>query len=397
MANHRAERRTPSRRSDTARVGARATESTEAPAASVQVDLPVSTTDETSANVAAFEAATSPGRSGPGKRRAVKPNRAERSAARSAEKDAARAVVAREAAEAKAAREATRRAAREASRATKPAAAPAALQKQPHRRPDPASGGHTGGRKSLFPALPSAPSLVGAAALAIAAVGATVSQQNTQLADSGYEKFAAQASVLNSASSIGSSDAISGRQRAVSRDSERQTLQDAEEQELLQAAESKAKERDAALAQLAASAEKHAKVIARNLWQLPLPAGSYSVSHNFGACSYLWANCHTGEDLSAPYGTPIYSIAAGTVTEAGYEGSYGNKTVITLEDGTELWYCHQSEMNVSVGETVDAGQNIGAVGTTGNTTGPHLHLEVHPGAGDAVDPISALAVRGLTL
>ena len=118
----------------------------------------------------------------------------------------------------------------------------------------------------------------------------------------------------------------------------------------------------------------------------------YLANHNS-----VLINCHTGEDLSSPSGTPIYSIAAGTVTSAGYDGSYGYKTVVTLEDGTELWYCHQTSIGVSVGETLVPGQSIGTVGSTGNTTGPHLHLEVRPGAGDAVDPVSALAARGVVL
>ncbi|MGZ5416061.1 MAG: M23 family metallopeptidase [Nocardioides sp.] len=258
------------------------------------------------------------------------------------------------------------------------------------------SGGHAGGRKNLFRGLPSAPTLIGAAALALAAVGATVSQQGTQLASDDYKKFAAQASVLNSASSIGSSDALAGRRRAVSRDSQREALEDAASAELQSAAESQAQERNAALAALAASAEKHASQIAKNMWVFPLPAGAYRVSHSFGQCSYLWANCHTGEDFSAPTGTPILSIANGVVTESGYDGAYGNKTVVTLEDGTELWYCHQTAMLVSVGDTVRGGQQIGTVGSTGNSTGPHLHLEVRPGGGDPVDPIGALDVHGVS-
>ncbi len=256
---------------------------------------------------------------------------------------------------------------------------------------------HAGGRRSLLPGLPSAPTLIGAAALALAAVGATVSQQALQPASDGYQKFSAQASVLNAASSIGSSDALSGRQRAVSRDSQREALQDAASAELQSAAESQAQERNAALAALAASAEKHADQIAKNLWVFALPPGTYRVSYNYGQCSYLWANCHTGEDFCAPTGTPISSIANGVVTEAGYDGSYGNKTVVTLEDGTELWYCHQTSILVSVGDTVRGGQQIGTVGSTGNTTGPHLHLEVRPGGGDPVDPIAALRVHGLDL
>jgi murein DD-endopeptidase MepM/ murein hydrolase activator NlpD len=256
---------------------------------------------------------------------------------------------------------------------------------------------HTGGRKNLLPGLPSAPTLIGAAALALAAVGATVSQQGTQLASEDYKKFSSQASVLNAASSMGSSDALEGRERAVSRDSQREALQDAATADLQAAAAAQARQRNAALAALAASAEKHANQIAQNLWVLPLPASSMRVSHNFGQCSYLWANCHTGEDFSAPIGTPIMAIGNGVVTETGYDGSYGNKTVITHEDGTESWYAHQTSILVSVGETVRAGDQIGTVGSTGNSTGPHLHLEIRPGGGDPVSPIEALRVRGVAI
>jgi murein DD-endopeptidase MepM/ murein hydrolase activator NlpD len=254
---------------------------------------------------------------------------------------------------------------------------------------------HAGGRKNLLPGLPSAPSLVGTAALALAAVGAMVSQTTT-LPDQDFHKFATQASVLNAASSMGAGDALSGRERAVSRDSKREALEDAATAELLAAAESQAKERDAVLAELAESAEKHAHKIA-TAWQPPIASGSYSLSAGFGECSYLWVNCHTGLDLSASYGTEIYSVAKGVVTEVGYDGSYGNKTVVTLEDGTEIWYCHQSSFVASEGEAVMPGQLLGYVGSTGNSTGAHLHLEVHPGAGDAVDPYQALQAHGLRL
>ena len=68
----------------------------------------------------------------------------------------------------------------------------------------------------------------------------------------------------------------------------------------------------------------------------------------------------------------------------------------TLEDGTELWYCHQTSYTVSSGETVHAGELIGYIGSTGHVTGPHLHLEVRPGGGDPVDPYTALVVHGMT-
>ena len=69
---------------------------------------------------------------------------------------------------------------------------------------------------------------------------------------------------------------------------------------------------------------------------------------------------------------------------------------ITHEDGTEIWYCHQSSIGVDVGDTVTGGEVIGNVGSTGNSTGPHLHLEVRPGGGDPVDPYSALVYHGIT-
>ncbi len=257
---------------------------------------------------------------------------------------------------------------------------------------------HAGGRKNLFPGLPSAPTLVGAAALALAAAGAvTVSGSGlgSQFASGDLQKAAAQASVLNGASSIGSSDALSGRKRAVSRDTQREALQDAADQQLQAAAEAQAKQRNAALAALAASAEKHASYIAKNAWQLPIPMGVYHLTARFGQCSTLWSHCHTGLDFAAPVGTPIHAVAGGVVTDVGYSGAYGNRTIVTLTDGTELWYCHQTSYTVSVGQQVTAGELIGTVGATGNVTGPHLHLEVRPGAGDPVDPYAALVAHGV--
>jgi murein DD-endopeptidase MepM/ murein hydrolase activator NlpD len=318
---------------------------------------------------------------GPGKRKAVKPGKTGR-AARTAASTPTPAAPARRAAPV-----------RPAAPARAAAPAPVRLTVEPQIVLTQRS--HAGGRKGLYPGLPSAPALFGAAALALAAVGATVSQQSTQLASDGYQKFSAQASVLNAASSIGSSDALAGRQRAVSRDSQREALRDAASAELQSAAESQAQERNAALAALAASAEKHANQIAANAWHLPVAAGVYHLPSRFGECSYLWSNCHTGLDFAAPTGTPILSVANGVVTETGYSGAYGNRTIVTLEDGTELWYCHQTSILVSVGETVRGGQQLGTVGSTGNVTGPHLHLEVHPGAGDAVDPYAALVVHGI--
>ncbi|MBV9830586.1 MAG: M23 family metallopeptidase, partial [Marmoricola sp.] len=89
------------------------------------------------------------------------------------------------------------------------------------------------------------------------------------------------------------------------------------------------------------------------------------------------------------------AVTAGRITQTGWDGSYGNRTVETLPDGTELWYAHQSAITVRVGQQVAGGQTIGAVGSTGNTTGPHVHLEVRPGGGGPVDPYAVLVAHGL--
>jgi murein DD-endopeptidase MepM/ murein hydrolase activator NlpD len=131
-----------------------------------------------------------------------------------------------------------------------------------------------------------------------------------------------------------------------------------------------------------------------------LPVTGYHLTARFGQRSGLWSTVHTGLDFAGPAGTTIVSVAAGTVKEVGYEGAYGNRTIITLTNGpdagTDIWYCHQSSTSVSPGDVVEPGQEIGLSGSTGNVTGPHLHLEVHPGGGPAVDPYPALVAHGVT-
>ena len=126
-----------------------------------------------------------------------------------------------------------------------------------------------------------------------------------------------------------------------------------------------------------------------------LPVDHYVLTARFGEVSGLWQTVHTGLDFAAPEGTPIHAVAEGVVTATGYDGSYGNKTTVRLDDGTVLWFCHQSRFVVSVGQRVEPGQVIGLIGATGNVTGPHLHLEVHPHGGAAVDPDTWLRRQGL--
>jgi murein DD-endopeptidase MepM/ murein hydrolase activator NlpD len=137
-------------------------------------------------------------------------------------------------------------------------------------------------------------------------------------------------------------------------------------------------------------------VIRKITWALPV--AGYHLTGRFGDRSWLWSSgMHTGLDFAAPSGTPIRSIAAGVVREAGYAGSYGNRTIVTLPGGGEAWYCHQTTVLVRPGQRVAAGQQIGTVGSTGNVTGPHLHLEIRPGGekGDPVDPYAVLVAHGL--
>ena len=181
----------------------------------------------------------------------------------------------------------------------------------------------------------------------------------------------------------------------VGRDSSRQAIEDTAKVGLQDPSTGQAKEENAELAKLAASAEQAVAEILENAWHLPIAKGTYHLTAGFGQCSSLWSHCHTGLDFAAPSGTPIVAVANGVITETAWAGAYGSRTVMTLEDGTELWYCHQTSFAVEPGEQVVGGQTIGFVGSTGNSTGPHMHLEVRPGGGDAVDPKQALIVHGL--
>ena len=100
------------------------------------------------------------------------------------------------------------------------------------------------------------------------------------------------------------------------------------------------------------------------------------ISSRFGVRSSIRRSSHTGLDIAASTGTPIAAAASGTVTFSGRKGSYGNMLVITHGNGVQTYYAHCNALYVSAGTQVSQGQIIAAVGSTGNSTGPHLHLEV---------------------
>ncbi|MFF3848736.1 M23 family metallopeptidase [Streptomyces sp. NPDC002328] len=164
-----------------------------------------------------------------------------------------------------------------------------------------------------------------------------------------------------------------------------------------QEAEAKA---EAAKKKAAEEAAKKAEAerLAKLAGQYTLPTSSYTITSSFGQAGAYWSSgYHTGLDFAAPTGTLIKAVHGGTITSAGWDGSYGYKTVLTLDDGTEIWYAHQSSISVNVGQKVTTGEVIGRVGATGNVTGAHLHLEVHTGGGAGIDPGAWLRDKGLNV
>lgn len=101
------------------------------------------------------------------------------------------------------------------------------------------------------------------------------------------------------------------------------------------------------------------------------------------------AGFHTGVDIAQPYGTPVLAADGGEVVFAGWDGDYGKSIVVAHPDGTSARYAHLSAILVELGETVEVGQVIGRVGSTGLSTGPHLHFELNEG-GRKVDPLPRL-------
>jgi murein DD-endopeptidase MepM/ murein hydrolase activator NlpD len=116
---------------------------------------------------------------------------------------------------------------------------------------------------------------------------------------------------------------------------------------------------------------------------LPLK-GNFRYTSGFGP---RWGRMHQGTDFAAAYGTPIYATADGVVTSAGWGSGYGRLVKIQHEFGIETRYAHQSKILVKVGQRVSRGQQIGAMGNSGRSTGTHLHYEVRVG-GQAVNPMT---------
>ncbi|WP_031027043.1 M23 family metallopeptidase [Streptomyces sp. NRRL WC-3725] len=131
-----------------------------------------------------------------------------------------------------------------------------------------------------------------------------------------------------------------------------------------------------------------------------LPVAGATVGTGYHVAGSMWSSgYHTGVDFVVPTGTPLKAVAAGTVVSAGWGGAYGNQVVIKLNDGYYAQYGHLSQLSVSAGQTVTAGQQIGLSGATGNVTGPHLHFEIRttPDYGSDVDPVAYLRSHGVAV
>ncbi|MFJ4553473.1 M23 family metallopeptidase [Streptomyces sp. NPDC088817] len=157
------------------------------------------------------------------------------------------------------------------------------------------------------------------------------------------------------------------------------------------AAEQAAKERETK-----ARAAREAERKRLNAFVAPIFDSYVSTGYRTGGS--LWSSgTHTGIDFHAASGTGVHAVGSGTVVDAGWGGAYGNQVVIRMADGMYTQYGHLSSIQVSVGQQVTPGQQIGVSGATGNVTGPHLHFEARttPDYGSDVDPVAYLRKHGV--
>ena len=241
-------------------------------------------------------------------------------------------------------------------------------------------------------------------------VGSLISDDDTPEAAPALSSFGSEATDDSSRSAADAGEAL--RSRIMAQAESQQTQVDSKAEAVAAAAAAKAeatavakaeKEAEAKAtaakeeAEAAAKEKAEAARLAELAKQYTLPTSSYTLTATFGQAGAYWSSgYHTGLDFAAPTGTLIKAVHSGTITEAGWAGSYGYRTILTLDDGTELWFCHQSSISVSAGQKVSTGDVIGRVGATGNVTGAHLHLEVHPdGSANGIDPMAWLLSKGL--
>ncbi|MFJ5530397.1 peptidoglycan DD-metalloendopeptidase family protein [Streptomyces sp. NPDC093261] len=129
------------------------------------------------------------------------------------------------------------------------------------------------------------------------------------------------------------------------------------------------------------------------------PVEAYRLSAGFGSGGDHWSHGHTGQDFAVPIGTPVRAVGAGQVARVRCGGAFGIEVVIRHPGGYCTQYAHLAAVTVGPGDRVATGQLIAQSGTTGNSTGPHLHFEVRstPEWGSGIDPVPWLAAHGVRL
>ena len=134
------------------------------------------------------------------------------------------------------------------------------------------------------------------------------------------------------------------------------------------------------------------------------PVAKYTLSARFNQAGGMWSHKHSGQDFAVRTGTNVVATHGGTVVKAGGNGAgdgpaYGNAIVIKHGGGLYSQYAHLSRIDVRIGQVVKTGQHIALSGSTGNSSGPHLHFEIRttPNYGSAMDPLKFLRGKGVTV
>jgi murein DD-endopeptidase MepM/ murein hydrolase activator NlpD len=124
-----------------------------------------------------------------------------------------------------------------------------------------------------------------------------------------------------------------------------------------------------------------------------IPMKRYDVTASFGSSTgvHSWSG-HKGVDLAGPHGQKVVSVSRGKVVQAGSAGAYGNLVKVKTSDGKKVLYAHLSSITVKKGDKIAAGDKIGREGTTGRSTGPHLHLELWNKKGNPINPVKYLGI-----
>lgn len=159
---------------------------------------------------------------------------------------------------------------------------------------------------------------------------------------------------------------------------------------------------DAKAAKAAAAKAKAAAAKKANAWVKPVD--KYILGSTFGLAGNMWSSKHSGQDFVVPSATPVKSAFHGTVVKAGPNGggdgpAYGNAIVVKHDNGMYTQYAHLSQIQVHVGQKVATGKQLGLSGSTGNSSGPHLHFEVRtgPNYGTGVEPTGFLRAHGASV